>query len=109
MFKLARIHLVQGLMAVVLALSLTACETIDTTQPVFGGEAVDDSQMVENVKAALNRHPDTKLLRLKVSAIDDVIVLKGLVNNDQQRYTALQVAGRVEGVRHVTNNIYLRD
>lgn len=103
-------YVVQSLLAIMMALTLTACETnsFDPSQPLLGGEAIDDSPLVSDVKAALRSNGQTALLRLTVTAVDDVIILKGLVSNDQERYTAVQVAGSVEGVRYVTDNIYLR-
>jgi len=94
-------------MAAVLVVSLASCDTVPIEQPLLGGEAVSDSPLVDQVKAALKKNGQTTSLRLNITAVDDVIILRGLVQNDQQMQAAEQVASKVAGVRHVTNNLYL--
>lgn len=109
--KSIRSVLSASFMAVSMALTLTACESndLDLNQPILGGEAVDDSTLVNNVKTALSRNGQTALLKITVTSVDDVIILKGIVGNDQERESAIQVAGRVDGVRHVTDSLYTLD
>ena len=101
-----------GLIAAVLSLSLAACETVpgsesSGTKPfVFGGEIDSDSPLVDQVKKALKNNAETTLLRVQVSVVGDVVILKGAVDNEGVAQAAEQVAGSVAGVRHVTNNLY---
>jgi|GEM_PF-6761285 len=93
------------LVAFALSVSLASCETTALEQPLLGGNAVADSALANDVRAALKKNPQTTRLRIKVSSIEDVIVLRGSVGNDQESETAEQVAGKVSGVRHVTNHL----
>ena len=101
------------LVAAALALSLAACETTSegassTDDLLILGEKADtNSTLVTQVQRALKNNPETMLLRIKVLAVEDVIILKGMVDNEQLSHTAERVAGNVAGVRHVTNNLYL--
>ena len=104
--KFISLSLTHSLAAVALALSLTACETIALDQPVLGGEAVSDSPLVAEVKKALKNNPQTTMIRVKVSADEDVIILRGTVDNQAQITAAEQIAASVRGVRVVSNHLY---
>ncbi len=97
---------VRSVLVVALALSLAACEAVPVDQPLFGGSADSDTPLVAEVLKALENNPQTSGLRLKVSADEDVIILRGTVNTPDQINIAEQVAGSVAGVRVVSNHLY---
>lgn len=97
---------IRSVAAVALALSLLACESIPLDQPILGGSALSDTPLVAEVQKALKNNPQTARLRLKVSADEDVIILRGTVENDSQAYAAEQIAASVKGVRVVSNHLY---
>lgn len=96
----------RSLAAVVLAFSLVACESLPLDQPILGGSALSDTPLVAEVQKALKENAQTAGLRLKVSADEDVIILRGTVQTDAQAFTAEQVASSVAGVRVVSNHLY---
>lgn len=74
--------------------------------PVLG-RATDDRTISEEVRSALASNPETESSRIQVSTSDGVVQLAGFVNSEEQRAAAGSVAGTVQGVRHVDNDLRL--
>lgn len=78
--------------------------------PVGGpvvGSTLDDRTISENVRAALNSNPATQTPRIKVTTSNGVVQLAGFVDSNEQRETAGNIAGSVQGVRGVDNDLRL--
>ena len=72
------------------------------------GEYVDDSVITTKVKAAIFDEPSLKVFQISVETFKGVVQLGGFVNSEQIVRKAGEVAGRVEGVRSVTNNLVVK-
>src|SRR6185437_14539185 len=74
--------------------------------PVLG-RATDDRTITEDVRSALASNPDTETSRIQVSTADGIVQLAGFVDSEEQRDAAGSIASRVQGVRHVDNDLRL--
>jgi osmotically-inducible protein OsmY len=72
------------------------------------GQYVDDSAITTKVKAAIFDEPSLKVFQISVETFKGVVQLSGFVNSEQIVRKAGEVAGRVEGVRSVTNNLVVK-
>jgi hyperosmotically inducible periplasmic protein len=80
--------------------------------PVGGavvGSTLDDRTISYNVAAALNANPETRSARIKVTTSNGVVELDGLVDSHEERAAAGSIAGSVQGVRSVDNELRLAD
>ena len=69
----------------------------------------DSSELSVRVKRALRNSPRTAILNVNVVKVsDDTVRISGFVNNQELIYEVERVAGRVEGVRHVFNDLNIR-
>lgn len=69
------------------------------------GEYVDDSVITTKVKAAIFDEPSLKVFQISVETFKGEVQLSGFVDSEQSVRKAGEVAGRVAGVRSVTNNL----
>jgi hyperosmotically inducible protein len=69
------------------------------------GEAIDDTVTTGRVKSALIEAPGTKAGKIDVETFRGTVQLNGFVDSASMRSEAAQVAGRVEGVKTVRNNL----
>ena len=81
--------------------------------PVFKGNlgtAVNDSsELSVRVKQALRNSPRTAILNVNVKTVsDDTVRISGFANNQELIYEIERVAGQVDGVRHVFNDMAVR-
>ena len=67
--------------------------------------ALADVALQSHVRAALRADQRTRGLRVVVAVNDAVATLSGLVDDDEQSAAAVEVAGAVEGVRRVANEL----
>jgi hyperosmotically inducible protein len=72
------------------------------------GEYIDDSVITTKVKAALVRDDSTPGSAIKVETFKGVVQLSGFVDTAPQKVEAGVVAGRIEGVKEVVNNITVK-
>lgn len=72
------------------------------------GNKVDDGITTGKVKAALLAEPSIHSLDIHVVTRIDEVQLSGFVNNRQQMDRAMQIAAATEGVRHVSNEMKLK-
>jgi len=92
----------------------TACQV--NGQPIFNEAFLDSvtgdpetTELTLAVRNALERNAQTANHRIVVSLLsDDNVKLVGYVPDDATYYEAERVAGRVDGVRLVTNNLNIR-
>jgi hyperosmotically inducible protein len=69
------------------------------------GSAVTDDAISHRVERALAENPRTEDAHINVSTADGVVQLAGFVNSHDQKDVAGDVAGSVQGVRHVDNDL----
>jgi hyperosmotically inducible protein len=95
---------VSGVMAATALLAGCATEPYDSNS---NREAVDDSTIAANVKAALVQDPTTRASNISVNTIHGVVELTGFVDTPDQRHEAARVAGNIAGVRSVDNELHI--
>ncbi|GGI15774.1 MAG: BON domain-containing protein [Oxalicibacterium faecigallinarum] len=69
------------------------------------GTVVDDAMLTTKVKTALLADSDVKGLAINVDTSQGVVSLNGEVKNQAQVDRAAKLAGEVEGVKSVLNNL----
>lgn len=72
------------------------------------GEYVDDSVITTKVKAAVFNEPSLKVLQINVETFKGEVQLSGFVDSEQSAKKAEEVAGGVEGVKSVKNNLVVK-
>ena len=72
------------------------------------GQIVDDTVITTKVKSALLADSDVKGLDVVVETSKGVVSLSGAVNNQTQIDRAAKIAGEVEGVHSVLNNLTIK-
>jgi len=91
----------------VAAAALLAGCTMDRYDSDSNQQAVDDSTIAANVKAALVQDPGTRASNISVNAMHGVVELTGFVDTPDQRHEAANVAKNVAGVRSVDNELHV--
>ena len=102
-FRKSRSHWRLALITIVSCV-MTACAT---QPPRSAAQKEADDATTQRVEAALAAQTDTNFSKVNVSTYDGVVHLGGLVWGTQDIYSAATVAGKVPGVKSVTNNIQL--
>lgn len=69
------------------------------------GRNVDDAALTASVNAALVADKPSNFTRIDVDTTNGVVALNGTVETAEQRARAEQLAGRVDGVKRVVNNL----
>jgi hyperosmotically inducible protein len=72
------------------------------------GEVVDDTTINARVRAALIADERTKANQIEVDANDGVVSLGGFVDSQANKTAAGQIAGDVDGVTRVNNQLEVR-
>ncbi len=72
------------------------------------GEYVDNALITAKVKAAFLKDSELKVLRIKVRTVKDVVHLSGTVKSAMVKAHAAQVAGGVDGVASVKNDLTVK-
>jgi hypothetical protein len=92
-------------LAIAALVSFTACmSTSDRTS----GRVIDDRNVNSKVKGALEEATVYKFEDVDVTTHNGVVQLSGWADTEEQKNTAGQIAGRIEGVNEVINNISLK-
>ena len=73
------------------------------------GEHIDDRATSSRVKSALGDDTQYKYSMVEVKTFKGTTQLSGFVNTRDQKSRAADIANRVEGVKHVENNITVKD
>lgn len=97
-----RAHTALVAMAALAAAGLGGCVS---TASESNDQAVADSTITANVKAALVQDPETRAANIMVNTIDGTVELTGFVNTGAQRRDAVDVARNVAGVQRVRNEL----
>lgn len=72
------------------------------------GTVIDDSMITAKVKTALLADADIKGLNVDVDTSEGVVALNGEVQNQAQLDRAAKLAGEVDGVKSVLNNLTIK-
>jgi osmotically-inducible protein OsmY len=72
------------------------------------GQYVDDSVITTKVKAAIFNEKTLKTLQINVKTYQGVVQLSGFVDSNQSVRKAEEVAGNVEGVKAVKNDLLVK-
>ena len=101
-----RIQRLFSLLAILSVLTLTACAGTATSRST--GTYIDDKTISAKVEAKLAGDSLTTALDVNVETYDGVVQLSGFVDSPKTMERAEQLAGSVEGVKRVENNLILR-
>lgn len=99
MYKFKRVSVV--LVAAVLAVS--GCASTGG-----GGSFFDDAAITTRVKKAIYDEPSLKIGDISVKTDDKVVQLSGSVKSRAEQRKAAEVAGKVEGVKRVKNDLLVK-
>jgi osmotically-inducible protein OsmY len=99
MYKFKRVSVV--LVAAVLAVS--GCASTGG-----GGSFFDDAAITTRVKKAIYNEPSLKVGDISVKTDDKVVQLSGSVKSRAEQRKAAEVAGKVEGVKRVKNDLLVK-
>jgi osmotically-inducible protein OsmY len=92
---------------VLLALAVIAgCASTRTQEST--GQYVDDSTITAKVKAEILGDPALKVFQISVETFKGTVQLSGFVNSADVRSRAAVVAGRVNGVKSVKNDLLVK-
>lgn len=93
--------------AVTLALLLSlGCASTSTQEST--GEYMDNSIVTAKVKAAIFNEPSLKSAEVNVETFKGVVQLSGFVSSQADINKAVEIAGAVEGVKSVKNDMQLK-
>lgn len=87
-------------------LSVLGCGSTPTQEST--GQYLDDSVITSKVKTAILNEPSLKVLQINVETYKNVVQLSGFVSTGAEMIKAVDVAGAVQGVRSVKNDMRLR-
>jgi len=92
--------------ALFLAITLvTAVGCASTSKQEGTGEYVDDSVITTKVKTAILNEPTLKVAEINVETFKGVVQLSGFVTSTAMASKAVEVAGKVSGVKSVKNDM----
>jgi hyperosmotically inducible protein len=86
--------------------------SIGMALPAFAestGHYVDDATITAKVKEAILADSLLKVLEVKVDTTHGVVLLSGAVDNKTQEAEAVKVAGQINGVASVTDNMSVKN
>jgi hyperosmotically inducible periplasmic protein len=87
-----------------LAVALSGCQAMTGRT---AGQNVDDARISTAVQATLTSDKASNFTRIDVDTTNGVVYLNGTVQSADQKARAEQLAGRVDGVKKVVNNLQL--
>ncbi|MBK7462081.1 MAG: BON domain-containing protein [Betaproteobacteria bacterium] len=97
------------LSALFLAVTLaTAVGCASTSKQEGTGEYVDDSVITTKVKAAILGEPSLKVAEINVETFKGVVQLSGFVTSTALANKAVEIAGKVSGVKSVKNDMRVK-
>jgi hyperosmotically inducible protein len=100
-------HLTAALVvAGLLAAPMAACS--GTSKSESTGEYIDDSAISNKVRAELIDDKDLNLFKIDVTTYKGVVQLSGFVDSEAAKERASAVAGSVDGVKEVRNDLIIK-
>lgn len=88
--------------------STATAQSAKQTAGQTAGEVVDDGVVTAKVKAKLVDDPLTKAYQITVETFKGTVQLSGVVDSEEARSRATQVARDVGGVKDVKNSLQVR-
>lgn len=104
MIKLYRI--LQSLFCVMLITAFIGCAS--TQKQENAGQYIDDSLITTKVKAGIIDDMSLRTFQISVNTLKGVVQLSGAVDSMQSVTKAGEIAGRVEGVKEVKNDLLVK-
>jgi osmotically-inducible protein OsmY len=89
-----------------LVLAFVGCSS--TPKQEGTGEYLDDAVITTKVKTAIVNDPELKVAEINVETFKGVVQLSGFVSSQSAISHAVVVAGKVEGVKSVKNDMRLK-
>lgn len=102
-----KIHRTMKLLACLTLLALFLGCAATRTKEGTGGY-IDDSVITAKVKSAILTDPDLKVLQINVETFKGVVQLSGFVDSRQTATRAEELAGTINGVKGVKNNLIVK-
>ena len=99
-------HMVKLLVCLGLMMALLGCAA--TQKQESTGQYIDDSVITTKVKAAILDEPTLKSLQINVKTFKGVVQLSGFVDSSSSVKKAGEIAGGIEGVRSVENDLIVK-
>lgn len=101
---------VQRIMKLLVCLTLlTAFLGCNATQKKEStGEYIDDSAITAKIKTGLFEDAKLKSLQIEVKTFKGVVQLSGFVDSVQSLTTAGEIAGRVQGIKELKNDLVVK-
>ena len=103
-----RIRMLTGIGSAIMLLWFTGCQTTNTRDERSEGTVLDDNQITDNVRHALDTDPVYKFSDVNVNTFAGVVQLSGFATIQNQKDRAQRVAENVNGARQVVNGITLK-
>jgi osmotically-inducible protein OsmY len=94
------------LVAFAIGIALPACTVVEGRQSA--ADYTDDVAVATKVRTAIVGDAQLKLRQIDVAVMNNVVQLSGFVDSAQEKARASEVAGKVQGVRSVKNDIVVR-
>jgi hyperosmotically inducible protein len=85
--------------------------SIGVASPAFAestGRYIDDATITAKVKEAILADSQLKVMQVNVDTSHGVVLLSGAVNTKAQESEAVKVAGQINGVVSVTDNMSIK-
>ena len=103
-----RWKLSKGYAVIILAaLVLVGCAATSSREST--GAYFDDAAITTKVKSSFVADPQVSALAINVQSSQGVVHLTGMVNNEQERQRAIQIAQAVQGVKQVdARNLFVK-
>jgi hyperosmotically inducible periplasmic protein len=89
-------------LAVLLAVFLAGCQTLTGST---AGENIDDARITLAIKTKLAEEKAATLTRVGVKTVQGTVYLTGVVETEELKLRASEIANEFEGVREVVNNL----
>lgn len=86
--------------------SVVGCAS--TAKQESTGEYMDDSLITTKVKAAILNDSSLKVAEINVETFKGIVQLSGFVNSQADINKAVEVAGKVKGVKSVKNDMRVK-
>lgn len=93
-------------LAAAMLLAVAGCAS--TSEKGSGGSYFDNAAITARVKTAIFNEPSLKVVDISVKTEDKVVQLSGSVKSRAEMRKAVEVAGKVEGVKRVKNDLQVK-
>lgn len=78
------------------------------TDPRSVGTQIDDAKITSKIKIKFLEDKEIKAFSIDVDTVNGVVTLTGIVETEEQRRRAVEIAKSVPGVKAVINNLQIK-